>query len=133
MGSPTDLVASVYRAFNAGDLDTALAALDPDVEWTTPASLPWSEGVYRGRDGVARYFGAFAAALADASVTSDTIEGDADLVVARGFERAQVRATGRRFEARFTHVWHVQGDSVVAMEGIADTATVVAAFDGAVQ
>ncbi len=128
MGSSTDLVASVYRAFNAGDLETALGAFAEDIEWRTPTSLPWSEGTYYGRDGVARYFEAFAEALGDASVTPDTIEGDGRVVVARGYERADVRVTGRRFEARFAHVWQVSGQRVIAMEGVADTAQICKAF-----
>jgi len=122
MDAPEDLVASIYRAFNTGDVDGALGALDPDVEWRTPASLPWSEGACRGRDGVARYFGAFAAALETASVTPESIDGaGTGVVVARGVERAQVRSTGRTFEALFAHVWHVAGERVVAMEGVAGT------------
>ncbi len=129
MAAPAELVASVYGAFNRGDVPAALGALDTEVEWRTPASLPWSEGTYRGRDGVARYFGAFAEALQDASVTPESIEGDGEVVVARGYERAAARPTGRRFEARFVHVWHVHGDRVVAMEGVADTAAIIDAFE----
>ena len=132
MAASRDLVASVYDAFNRGDVEVALDALADDVEWQTPDSLPWSEGAYRGREGVARYFSAFAEALADGSVAPEVIEGNGDLVVARGFERATVRTTGTRFEARFVHVWHLRDQQVVAMEGVADTASVRAAFETAI-
>jgi ketosteroid isomerase-like protein len=122
-----ELVESIYQAFNAGDVATVLASFDPAIEWRTPESLPWSTGTYRGHAAVGRYFDAFGAALREASVDPDSFERAGDLVVARGFERATVRTTGRRFEARFVHVWRIAGDRVVAMEGVADTAAVVAA------
>jgi ketosteroid isomerase-like protein len=120
-------VASIYRAFNAGDIATALESFDPAIEWRTPPSLPWSTGTYRGPAGVARYFEAFGGALHDATVDPESVEGVGEVVVARGFERATVRSTGRRFEARFVHVWRIAGSRIIAMEGIADTATIVAA------
>ena len=123
----SEQVASIYRAFNAGDIGTALESFDPAIEWRTPQSLPWSTGTYHGPAGVARYFEGFGGALHDATVDPESVEGVGDLVVARGFERATVRSTGRRFEARFVHVWRISGSRIVAMEGMADTATIVTA------
>ena len=49
-----ELVGSIYDALARGDIDGALAALDPDVEWVEPDTpgLPFA-GVHRGREGVA--------------------------------------------------------------------------------
>jgi ketosteroid isomerase-like protein len=110
-------------------VQTVLAAFDPAIEWRTPASLPWSSGTYHGHDGVTAYFGAFLGELADARVEPDSIDGAGGVVVARGFERATVRSNGQRFEARFVHVWRLDGDLITAMEGVSDTAVVVAAFE----
>lgn len=131
MTKATELVASIYRSFNTGDVPKVLAAFDHDIEWRTPTSLPWSEGIYRGPGGVARYFESFAGDLSDATVDPDSIDGLGDIVVARGFERATVRSTGLRFEARFVHVWRVEDGRVGSMEGVADTAAIVSAFGAA--
>lgn len=125
------LVRGVYDAFARGDVASVLDALAEDVAWRTPPTLPWSAGTYSGRDGVARYLGSFAEALVDASVAPEAVVATEDGAVAVGYERGRARATGEPFEARFVHVWKVRADGRVAsMEGVADTAAVVAAFAG---
>ena len=42
-----------YTPFNRGDMDAALTALDPEIEWTEPAEFPGG-GPYHGRDEVRR-------------------------------------------------------------------------------
>jgi ketosteroid isomerase-like protein len=124
----TQIVESIYRAFGAGDVPGVLARFGPDVEWRTPASLPWSEGTYRGPEGVARYFTSFLEHLDRPSIEPESVVAAGEEVIARGFERATVRSTGRPFEARFVHIWRLDGDRIASMEGLVDTATVVAAF-----
>ena len=43
---------SLYRAFNARDIETCLAAMSPDVEWANG----WEGGVVIGREAVRRYW-----------------------------------------------------------------------------
>jgi ketosteroid isomerase-like protein len=49
------VVRSAYAAFARRDLASALALMDPNVEWIQPDVLPWG-GVYRGPDQLARFF-----------------------------------------------------------------------------
>jgi len=46
------LLEKVYEAFNARDMDTALAAMHPDVDWPNG----WEGGRVFGRDGVRDYW-----------------------------------------------------------------------------
>jgi hypothetical protein len=50
--SREDLLRSLYRAFNARDIDTVLAAMSPDVDWPNG----WEGGRVLGRDAVRRYW-----------------------------------------------------------------------------
>lgn len=129
MKDPISTVQSVYGAFARGDVPTVLGALSPDIEWVTPATLPWSAGNYRGHAGVQQYFGQFLEALASPHIEVRELLASEDRVVAIGIEHATARATGRSFAARFTHVWTVRDGRVVKMEGLIDTAQVRAAFD----
>jgi ketosteroid isomerase-like protein len=43
-----------YAAFNRGDIDAAVEALDAQIEWTEPAEFPGG-GTYHGRESVKRY------------------------------------------------------------------------------
>jgi ketosteroid isomerase-like protein len=49
---PEDLLRSAYQAFNARDIDAALALVDPDVDWPNA----WEGGRVRGRDAVRDYW-----------------------------------------------------------------------------
>ncbi len=122
--SNVDLVRSVYRAFADGDPAAVLASFDPEIEWQTPTTLPWSRGHYRSHAEVEEYFASFLAALESAEIEPQRFVAEGETVVAIGEERATSRASGRRFGARFAHVWTIRDGQVVSMEGIIDTATV---------
>jgi ketosteroid isomerase-like protein len=125
----TTVVEQFYAAFARGDLPAVLAAVDPEVEWVTPESLPWSRGAYRGRDGLADYFASFDEALQDARVEPHEMHPlPGGRVIAFGFERAKARVTGVQFEARFAHLWTIRHGTVLAMRGLIDTAAITAAF-----
>jgi hypothetical protein len=50
--SRQELLRSLYRAFNARDVDTVLAAMSADVDWPNG----WEGGRVVGRDAVRRYW-----------------------------------------------------------------------------
>ena len=50
--SREDVLRSLYRAFNARDIDTVLAAMSADVDWPNG----WEGGRVVGRDAVRRYW-----------------------------------------------------------------------------
>jgi ketosteroid isomerase-like protein len=122
------IVRGAYDAFGRGDLDAVLTAFDPDIVWQTPPTLPWSQGDYQGHDGVRDYFQSFLTHLAEPRIAPDELLVCGDRVVAVGFERARVRATGVAFAAHFAHLWTVRDGRVVRMQGIVDTATIRQAF-----
>lgn len=124
----TATVAAIYAAFARGDLETVLEAMDDSVDWVTPATLPWSEGRYRGREGLSEYFGSFAAMLADPTIDPDELIAADDRVIAIGHERGRGVESGRAFEARFVHTWTLREGRVTRMEGLVDTAAITAAL-----
>jgi ketosteroid isomerase-like protein len=127
--SNTETVAGVYEAFARGDVEAVMAAMDPEVAWVTPPTLPWSRGRYHGRDGLAEYFDGFLTALADARVEPEEFLDAGERIVVLGHERARGAESGRRFAARFAHVWTVIDGRVARMEGVVDTATIRQAID----
>lgn len=57
-----DKVAVVRRGFtawNARDVDQALAGIHPDIEWVTAGMFPDVDPVYHGHDGVRRFWREF--------------------------------------------------------------------------
>jgi ketosteroid isomerase-like protein len=128
---PTKLesVKAFYAAFARGDVQAGFELLDPDVEWLTPETLPWSRGDYHGRDEVAQYFAGLGEAVEDVSVEPDDLLTCGENVIALGLYRGRSSVTGRSFAARFAHVLTVRDGRVIIMRGYEDTATIAAAFE----
>jgi ketosteroid isomerase-like protein len=130
MPSPLETVEALYSAAARGDFEAFLGLLDPDVEWLTPETLPWSRGDYHGRDDVGEYFASIGQAVDDVRVEPDELLSCGEHVVALGTYGGRSRLTGRAFSARFAHVLTVDQGRVVAMRGFEDTAAIRAAFQG---
>jgi ketosteroid isomerase-like protein len=124
---PEAVVRRLYEDFARGDVDAVLAALDPEVEWATPA-LPWSRGLYRGVEGVGEYLASFAAHLDAPRVQPEELVACGERVIGLGRERGRARATGREFAARFAHDFTVRDGRIARMRGLVDTAAIQAAF-----
>lgn len=103
--SNADLIQRGYQAFGAGDLDTVLGILDPEVAWHVPGHSPLS-GDYKGHDQVVGFFGR----TMELSENTFTIALDAVLADA---ERVVVLCTvaaergGHRWTSPEVHVWRV--------------------------
>ncbi|MFL5857723.1 MAG: nuclear transport factor 2 family protein [Solirubrobacteraceae bacterium] len=122
-------IEAIYAAFARGDVAAVIDAVDADVEWVTPPTLPWSRGIYRGRAELGEYFHSFASALEDPEVHAHELHAlPGGRVIALGVERGRARSTGTTFEARFVHLWNVHEGGVSAMQGLIDTAAIQSAF-----
>src|SRR5436309_15186466 len=53
--SPTDVIRTVYTAFERGDIPAILATIDEDIDWHVPQNLPHG-GDFSGREAVGRIF-----------------------------------------------------------------------------
>ena len=53
-----DQIRALYAAINAGELETALELMSPDVSWSRPPDVPVT-GTIHGRDKVTRMWDAF--------------------------------------------------------------------------
>jgi ketosteroid isomerase-like protein len=74
-----DMTKKGYAAFNAGNLDEAMAVFDDDVEWVQPGHSTVS-GTYHGKGEVAELLAKFAGR--QFSATPNRFVGDGDVVVA---------------------------------------------------
>ena len=57
--SNAEIIERAYAAFNADGTEALIAHLPPDFVLTTPAELASEPGIYKGHDGVRRYFDSF--------------------------------------------------------------------------
>ena len=126
MTERTDVVARIYDAMAARDLDTLLTLLDPSVTVWQTELLPWG-GSYEGIEG----FGEFALKLIGTITSAVEIERlyeAGDHVVQSGRTRGTVNTTGAAFDVAETHVWEVRDGKAVSMRAYIDTPAMLAAL-----
>jgi ketosteroid isomerase-like protein len=110
---------AAYAAFNRGDIEAAVQALDAQIEWTEPPEFPGG-GTYHGREGAKQYLAQSRAAWAE--VISEPVQfipaGDRIVV----FVHARVRPKDSREwqEVNLADVYTFRGGKAVAMRAFAD-------------
>jgi ketosteroid isomerase-like protein len=110
---------AAYAAFNRGDIEAAVQALDAQIEWTEPPEFPGG-GTYHGREGAKQYLAQSRAAWAE--VISEPVQfipaGDRIVV----FVHARVRPKNSREwqEVNLADVYTFRGGKAVAMRAFAD-------------
>ena len=107
------MVKTFTRLFEAGDRDVWRNHFDPDVVWDTSASEMPSAGVYRGHEGVERFFREWLGTWSDYGVeTSEFIDaGDSVVVVFR--QSGIGRSSGVRAEHDFFGVYDISDSQVI--------------------
>lgn len=110
---------AAYAAFNRGDIDAAVSGLDPQIEWSEPASFPGG-GTYHGRDGARQYLTQSRAAWAEVISEPEQLIPAGDRIVV--FVHARVRAGGSNDwqDVRLADVYPVRDGKIVAMRAFAD-------------
>lgn len=128
--SPKSTVQALYAAFGAGDMAKIMSLIAPDATWTYYAPkdmLPFA-GTYKGRDGVAAFFANDAKYVEVKGNDVNELIAEGDKVVVLGQEHGVVRATGKAFDARWTHVFTVKNGQITGFEETIDSAAIYQAF-----
>jgi ketosteroid isomerase-like protein len=122
-------VAVVRRLYEArGNPEVIRQVLAPDIRWEVVEGFPYG-GVYVGLDKVLHDF--FGRLFQDfegfVAVGSEFFESG-DRVIALGNYTGWAKGTGKKFTARFAHVWTLQGGKIVRLQQCADTVQVTRAL-----
>jgi len=107
---------SAIEAFNEGGVESALAFLDPEIEWWAPPE--WLEDpVYRGHDGIRR-LAAYWTELFDQYRLElvRIVEAGDDKVVILLNQLGQIRGSGDRIEGPIGYVAEVRGGLVTRVD-----------------
>ena len=102
-----DLLKRGIEAFNRGDMDGMLAALDPDLEFVTAGLFPGVAPVYRGHDGWRAFWEDFRGTWESLSVeTNDVVDAGDRIVLLMTFD-ARGR-NGLEVHRKFANVWTIR-------------------------
>ena len=124
--TPVDVIREMYAAFEAVDVEAAMALLDDEIVIEQDPALPWG-GRFEGKAGALEFFAGLVGSI-DSKVTKLALHGAGDQVVQYGRTIGTVRATGVAFDVAECHVWTVRDGLAVKAEFIIDSAAMLAAL-----
>ena len=127
------LVQDTYAAFQRGDIAGLLNNLDNNVDWSIqgPKDIIPFIGHLHGRDQVAKFFSTLAQSQDVEQFEPKTYIAQGDRVVALGHYRWRVKATGRKYESDFAHVFTIRNGKQAKFEEYTDTYAAASAHQGA--
>jgi ketosteroid isomerase-like protein len=108
-----------YAAFNRGDMDAAVASLDPQIEWIEPAEFPGG-GTYHGRDAAKGYLKQSRAAWSEVVSDPERFITAGDRVIVFVYARVRPKGGKEWQEVRLADVYTVRDGKLVAMRAFAD-------------
>jgi uncharacterized protein len=111
-----EVVKRVYEASAQRDPDAVLATYDHDVEWDVSRSHMArlvGEGVYRGHDGLRRFFRAYHDAWESISYSYDELIDAGEKVISVDVERARGKLSGADVELTQYGVWTIRDGKVL--------------------
>jgi uncharacterized protein len=122
--SSTDVVKSLYAAFDAGDMPKVLGLLDKQVLWREAEGCPYDSGDgWVGPDAVlTNLFAKIGEDWAEFKVRPAHFHEAGAVVTAEGRYLAKHKRTGRAMDCQFCHVWTVANGRVTKFQQYADTA-----------
>ncbi len=126
MGQYAELIAAGYEAYAKKDFQKILELLHPEIEAYQSDEVPWG-GSDKGLAEFAQFMGKLTE-CADTVVEVDEIVEAGDTIVMIGRSKGNVVATGREFEVRAIHVWHMENGKARRFEVYLDTPAMLAAL-----
>jgi ketosteroid isomerase-like protein len=114
-----EILRSAYDALNHGEIDGALAVLEPDAEWCEHSDLPEAD-MYRGRDAIRAFLLGYLDSWDDFhQETEELIDGGERVAVLLHLV-AKGQGSGIEVEARYAHLWTMHGGKGVRVDAYAD-------------
>ena len=124
-------VRRLYEAWSAGDLDTAIAGMDPDIEWLEPADSPdWRH--WRGPEGILASMEKWTEPFEEFGFEIVEIAPAGERVLVQLHQHAQGRGSGARVEGDIWHLWTLVGGKAVRAEMFSNREEALAAAEAPV-
>ena len=105
-----------FEALREGGVEALIDLVDPEFEFTTPASMSAEPDTYRGHDGLRRYFASFYDAMEEIRFEPQDFIAVGERVVVPYKLTARGRTTGIEAEQHAVFVWQVRDGIAVGLE-----------------
>jgi ketosteroid isomerase-like protein len=117
-----EVVRQVFEAFNSEDIEVILALTHTDFELEVPPSVSAEPDVYRGHDGMRRYWESFQDAMDVIRIHPERLDDAGESVVVAMHLTAKGRSTGISVEQRSVGVWRIRDAKVIRIRAFASRA-----------
>jgi ketosteroid isomerase-like protein len=114
-----EILRQAYEALNRGDIESALAVLEPDAEWQEHSDLPEAD-VYRGRDTIRTFLVGYLDSWEQFHQETEELIDAGDRVAVFLRMEAKGKGSGIAVEARYAHVWTMRDRKGVRVDAYAD-------------
>jgi ketosteroid isomerase-like protein len=108
-----EVVRQIFRAFNSEDIDLILTLTHTDFELEVPPALSAEPDIYRGHDGMRRYWESFQDAMDEIRLQPERLRDAGEAVVVAMRVTAKGRRTAIPVEQRTTGVWTICDGKVI--------------------
>jgi ketosteroid isomerase-like protein len=119
MNQIIETLRGAYAAFNRGDMDAAVAPMDPSIEWVEPLEFPGG-GARQGRDAVKQYLTQSRAGWAEGSSEPEGFVISNDKIVVFVHARFRLKNADAWQEVKLADVYTVSDKKIMAMHAFAD-------------
>jgi len=124
--SSASLVQRLYDAWIAGDAETALAGIDPDIEWIEPTDTPDGQ-LWRGAEGVLASMAEWTQPFEDYSFEILERLDLGEQALFGLVQRGRGRGSGAQVESWVWHLWTVKDRRATRLEMFRDKEAALAA------
>jgi uncharacterized protein len=114
-----EVVRRSIDAFNRGDRDDWLADFAPEAEWHTTGRFP-DAGVYRGREGLERFWAELQEDIEELSVSVSDIRAIGDTVFVAGMGGGRGKRSKAHSEESIWYVVTLRDGRIVRVQGFTD-------------
>ncbi|HUI80502.1 MAG TPA: nuclear transport factor 2 family protein [Bryobacteraceae bacterium] len=119
-----DRVRAMYEAFARGDVPSVLAGMDAQIEWNEAENFVYADqNPYIGPQAIlAGVFMRIGGDWDSFAAAPEEILPSGDTVISLGRYRGTYKATGKRVDAQFVHVFKFRDGKIVKFQQYTDTA-----------
>ena len=114
-----EVVRQINASFNSGDIERMLTFIHSDFEAAVPPTFSAEPDIYRGHDGMRRYFDSFHEAMDDICFHQEDAREVGSFVVVAVRLSAKGRTTGIPVEQRLAQVWTVRDGKALQVQSYA--------------
>jgi ketosteroid isomerase-like protein len=114
-----EIVRQIFKAFNSEDIELILALTHTDFELEVPPALSAEPDIYRGHDGMRRYWESFQDAMDEIRIQPERLCDAGEVVVVDMRVTAKGRRTAIAVEQRTVGVWTICDRKVIRVRAYA--------------